>query len=140
MNPRPTPLTTIRKAPRSPARSIHLAQTGKNNDRLPARVVDAVQYPSWEHLRRELGVGQTVFRFTIEGKVPAEAGLAVRLARVLGVSVDDVLSGRVAKMLACVFCEQLSPPTEEGQRSVRASSDWRAPGVCPVCLRALPIN
>src|SRR5262245_7376753 len=94
------------------------------------------RHPSWERLRAEFGVGHTVFLLTVSCKARPEAGLAVRLARSLGVTVYDVLTGRFARMLCCVLCEQLSPPTVEGQRRFRASEDWRGPGVCPMCLQA----
>jgi len=58
---------------------------------------------------RAIGVNDWTVRRVARGECKPSAGLAVRLAKLAGVSVEDVLSGRLAQERVCPSCGQLIP-------------------------------
>lgn len=68
----------------------------------------AAKHGSLADLAFAAGIDRTVLRRAERGKPPPTGGLAVDLARVAGVPVDDVLAGRFPEPGACPMCGRSS--------------------------------
>lgn len=64
------------------------------------------RYRSWEAFARALGVKQLAAFRTCTGLQEPCAGLALRLARLAKVPIEDVLSGAFAKPGCCPMCSK----------------------------------
>jgi DNA-binding XRE family transcriptional regulator len=62
------------------------------------------RHGTWVEVARAMGLSKrTVVRFA-SGEAAPTAGMAIRVARLAGVSIDDVLSGEFAKPRMCPTC------------------------------------
>jgi len=62
------------------------------------------QYRSWKALAAALGVNRITLVRAQPGKQAPTVGLALRVARLAGVTIDDVLGGVFAKPGRCSMC------------------------------------
>jgi DNA-binding XRE family transcriptional regulator len=69
------------------------------------------EHRSWKSLAAALGVNRITLVRAQPGKQAPTAGLALRVARLVGVTVDCVLAGRMQPPRACLNCgaDLLSP-------------------------------
>lgn len=69
-----------------------------------------VRYHGWTNLAAALGVPLKSLERTIQGKDrPVSPGLAIKVARLAGVPVDDVLKGLFPGAGICPTCGQEAP-------------------------------
>jgi len=68
-------------------------------------------YRTWTALERALKVDANTLERIGRGKSRAVAGLAIRIARLAGCTVEDVLSGQFTKGLVCPTCGQVTGET-----------------------------
>lgn len=66
---------------------------------------------SWKDLAASIGVSKQTMNRLAHGHTKPSAGLALRLARLAEVPVEDVLSGKYAKAVLCPHCGQVMPAT-----------------------------
>jgi transcriptional regulator with XRE-family HTH domain len=64
---------------------------------------------SWALVAKAMGVTKRQLSAYRTGELQPSAGLAVRVARLAGVSVDEVLSGAFAAPRKCPECGQMLP-------------------------------
>lgn len=64
---------------------------------------------NWKALARALRVSIMIMNRLAQGHTKPTAGLALRLAKLAGVPVEDVLSGKYAKAEVCPHCGQVVP-------------------------------
>jgi DNA-binding XRE family transcriptional regulator len=62
------------------------------------------QYSSWKALAAALGVNRVTLVRAQPGKQAPTVGLALRVARLVGATVDSVLAGRIQPPRACLNC------------------------------------
>ncbi|MGK4000240.1 hypothetical protein [Sorangium sp. So ce1024] len=59
---------------------------------------------TWAEIAREIGVCRNTLRFVANGKTPGSAGLALRVARLAGLSLDRILTPGPVSSTACPTC------------------------------------
>jgi len=62
------------------------------------------EYSSWKALAAALGVNRITLVRAQPGKQAPTVGLALRVARLVGLPIDDVLRGVFAKLGRCLMC------------------------------------
>lgn len=93
---------------KSTARLNRLASNEEENVLAALRLLRA-RRGSWALVARAMGVTKRQLSAYRNGELRPSAGLAVRVARIASVSVDDVLSGEFATPQRCAACGQFLP-------------------------------
>jgi len=62
------------------------------------------RYGTWKDLARAMGVGKNQLKLVMGERAAPSAGLALRAAKVAGVPVEDVLTGKLAEPERCPTC------------------------------------
>ena len=62
------------------------------------------RYGTWLALGRAMGVGKNQLRLVMGKRRAPTAGLALRAAKVAGMCVEDVLSGKLSEPERCPMC------------------------------------
>lgn len=69
-----------------------------------------VRYRNWKNVARALGIPKKSLERTLTGKDrPVSPGLAIKVARVAGVPIDDVLKGLFPRPGVCPGCGHIQP-------------------------------
>lgn len=95
----------VRRKPRA-TRTVELVNDLTPEERtnvLAALQVLRVRFVDWVGVAKALGISHKVVQIAARNKKPS-AGLAIRIARLAGVPVDDVLSGAFPKPGSCPMC------------------------------------
>ena len=58
----------------------------------------------WDGVAAALGFARNSLTDTAGGRLPASASMAIRIARLAGVKIDDVLAGNFPAPGACAYC------------------------------------
>lgn len=66
------------------------------------------RFGGWERLGQALHITARTLAYISEGNAPS-AGLAFRLARLAGVPVDDVATGKYPPAGTCPYCGHMAP-------------------------------
>jgi DNA-binding XRE family transcriptional regulator len=88
------------RAPKTTLRPCELTLAEQHNVRAMVLKLRA-QYSSWKALAAALGINRITVVRAQPGKQPPTVGIALRVARLMKVSVDDVLSGRLGVCPNC---------------------------------------
>ena len=112
----PPPILTERvtwKKPRPPnetRRSSDLTPEEQENVRTALKVL-RIRFGGWERLGVAMRAKRQIVRHAAFTKKPS-AGIALRAARLAGVPLEDILSGRWPQKGACPMCGHVRPALE----------------------------
>lgn len=67
----------------------------------------------WDGVASALAFARTSLTDTAHGRIPPSASMAIRIARIAGTTIDDVLAGRFPAVGACPYCGHCPTPTGE---------------------------
>lgn len=94
------------RPPKTTMRPCELTLAEQHNERAMVLRLRA-EYLSWKALAAALGVNRVTLVRAQPGKQAPTVGLALRVARLIGVSTDDVLGGASARAERCLMCGRL---------------------------------